>query len=1197
MQSAEVGAGRSRVFARGGAGAVGLVGYGARLEAPLLLLMFSCKTLPPAAPAAVDLGTVTANQVVEGFRVEAVYTAGMDPVGVRLEHEHTGMELHLLHRDTVPQAYVWVHTVPDSDRGEPHTQEHLLLGKGNRGRAVSTAESMSLVTSSAFTDQHQTVYHFRTNAGTDMFFDVFGQRIDALLHPDYLDEEIRREVHHWGVSETAEGLALEEKGTVYNEMDSSTQRPGWALWSQMPKDLYGPEHPQSFESGGLPEALRTLGVDHIRAFHAATHQLGNMGAIVFLPDTVPLTAALSRLDDSLTALEPEPGNDTWITDADLPPPQPSEDRSVRHVSYPNPDASGEATVTVSWPPTLDLGEVDEALMGLLTNAVAGDESSNLYKALIDSATRERDVGASSVWAWQSDDQGNPLIMQVGGIPSQDLDAPTVEWIADRLQQAWADVAALDPASEAYADLQRRLQSTLITWRRSTLDEQTGPPGFGTRGTGTAWYDIVRDLDERGGFHRDLLHGKLFATLEAELARTDVNIWTQRLEDHKILAETPFVFVNRPDPAKLAALSAAKEARAADKLVALRAELGIDDEQEALRAFQVAYDADTAALEAAVVAPEVRFLDAPPMEADADLDVTHRTLGEVDVIAGRFDAMGGAKGALYLDLSGTDPAHGMWLSALPALLGQVGVIVDGEPLAYESVIDRLRREVLTARLRTSTNARTGRAELAASVGGIDPVETRAAVSWVTTFLTAPDWRVENLPRIRDLVDQRLTGVRRRMLGSEESWTDVPEAAWRWQQSALQLHLWSFLTAEHDLVRMKYRLATPDPATTEALRALGAASLDRPALEAVLAAWQGREVEVPRTARRLVPKSSGEALARAGLDLERSAAALPDDTLAADVAYLCARMSADLEENPADALAELDALRAGLLRAGGARVAIAGGAMLDTLDADLAPLLGVLQPGEAPAVARDDTPRIRARIADRGGNGAAVHAGLSDPNRRSGVARMSAPLTRLEDTDDDSVLDYLAFVTMSGGGAHALFIRTWGAGLAYSNGSRASEFTGRSGWSAERCPKLAQTVSFVNDTVQGTQIDLAIAEYAVAEPFWTRTHSSYRSRVDSYAEAMVDGDTPERVRAFREAVLAQRDRPNLAEELASRVVGLYANVMPGLGDPPPADAGATSFVIGDAAQLDAWSVWLDEQGEGTLQVIYPRDFWVVAPVDTE
>ncbi len=86
---------------------------------------------------------------------------------------------------------------------------------------------MSLAGSSAFTQQWRTCYHFHTAAGPEVFYKLFESQVDALLHPDYTDEEIRREVSHWGVSENPadKKLSLEEKGTVYQEMRTTYDRP------------------------------------------------------------------------------------------------------------------------------------------------------------------------------------------------------------------------------------------------------------------------------------------------------------------------------------------------------------------------------------------------------------------------------------------------------------------------------------------------------------------------------------------------------------------------------------------------------------------------------------------------------------------------------------------------------------------------------------------------------------------------------------------------------------------------------------------------------------------------------------------------------------------------------------------------------------------------------------------------------------
>jgi Zn-dependent M16 (insulinase) family peptidase len=169
-------------------------------------------------------------------------------MGGRFIHEQTGFTLDLLQIQSVPQGFIWVNTFPTSDMGEPHTQEHLLLGKGNKGRAVASQEDMSLAGSSAFTMQYRTCYHFHTAAGSEVYYQLLESQLDALLHPDYTDEEIRREVRNFGITENpADGkLRLEEKGSVYNEMVSSFARPWALLGREINITLYGLGHPLSY---------------------------------------------------------------------------------------------------------------------------------------------------------------------------------------------------------------------------------------------------------------------------------------------------------------------------------------------------------------------------------------------------------------------------------------------------------------------------------------------------------------------------------------------------------------------------------------------------------------------------------------------------------------------------------------------------------------------------------------------------------------------------------------------------------------------------------------------------------------------------------------------------------------------------------------------------------------------------------------
>src|SRR5687768_4938292 len=133
-----------------------------------------------------NLDALTEGAKVRGFTAQAVYLDDADqPLGARFVHDATGFTFDYLRIETAPQGFLWVNSFPTSDKGEPHTQEHLLLGKGNRGRKLGSFEAMALAESSAFTDQWRTAYHFHTVAGPSVFWSVFEHHLDAMLNPDY----------------------------------------------------------------------------------------------------------------------------------------------------------------------------------------------------------------------------------------------------------------------------------------------------------------------------------------------------------------------------------------------------------------------------------------------------------------------------------------------------------------------------------------------------------------------------------------------------------------------------------------------------------------------------------------------------------------------------------------------------------------------------------------------------------------------------------------------------------------------------------------------------------------------------------------------------------------------------------------------------------------------------------------------------
>jgi len=186
------------------------------MRTAVAMLCLSIFTMTISAADDVQLASLKKDDAVNGFRVAAVYLSDADqPMGARFVHRKSGFTFDLLQIESVPQGYTWVNSFPVSDQGEPHTQEHLLLGKGTKGRAFASLDTMWLSGSTAFTQQWRTNYPFNTAGGPDVFFNLFGRQLEALLHPNYTDEEIRREVRNFGVTENPDHtLRLEEKGSV-----------------------------------------------------------------------------------------------------------------------------------------------------------------------------------------------------------------------------------------------------------------------------------------------------------------------------------------------------------------------------------------------------------------------------------------------------------------------------------------------------------------------------------------------------------------------------------------------------------------------------------------------------------------------------------------------------------------------------------------------------------------------------------------------------------------------------------------------------------------------------------------------------------------------------------------------------------------------------------------------------------------------
>ena len=197
-----------------------------------------------------------------------------------------------------------------------------------------------------------------------------------------------------------------------------------------------------------------------------------------------------------------------------------------------------------------------------------------------------------------------------------------------------------------------------------------------------------------------------------------------------------------------------------------------------------------------------FTDNPPLTYDDNLkyDVLDLT-GKIPMVASTFENMNSATVGLALRLDVVPEDKLVYLSALPGLLTEIGVIEDGKPVKYEEMEDRLRNEVISFGAGFDQNAMTDRYELTMTGKGGNLGEIKNVLHWMKTTLNSPYLSVDNLPRIHDYLDQSENNNRNRTKSYEEYWVSEVSSAYRYQNNPIMLATGNFLTRAFNIQRIR------------------------------------------------------------------------------------------------------------------------------------------------------------------------------------------------------------------------------------------------------------------------------------------------------------------------------------------------------------------------------------------------------------
>jgi Zn-dependent M16 (insulinase) family peptidase len=1152
-----------------------------RLLATIVLLGLCLRTV------AQDYNSLKPQETVDGFKVVNVYLSGSGHrMGARLIHVKTGFTLDLLQIESVPQAFIYANTFPVSDRGEPHTQEHLLITKGNKGHDLNTREGLSMAVSNAFTAQLHTAYDFYTAAGVDVFYNLFGSYMDALLYPDYTNEEVKREVRNWGVSEAPDkALSIKEKGSVYNEMSTTMNDPGAILYDRMGRLLYGNAHPSSYNAGGLPAGIRELTPANIAAYHDANYYLGNMGAIVALPGSMKLESVLNKMDAIFNKLN---GKDQHrhTPNLTLPPPQPAESGKIVALNVPTTNVHQPGLMAFAYPASLKIGLSDYIELSNFMSAFAGDATTNLYKLFVDSKTRIPGFSAQGVSSYVDNGFGHPVFIMFDGVAPENLDNEKAMLVRKTIADEFKKIASYKDHSPELLAFNKRYLSLLASTIKSYNKFVDSPPQFGYRNTGDAWYDQLNMLKKEAGFEKSITYKPQTAAIAARL-KSGLNIWRTDFLKWNLTTANPYVLYTKADSALIAQNEAAQKARARAEVDRLKALYKLDNDQQTIARYKAVYDSNTMVLEKLEQAHNIKFIDNPPLTLDDQLIYKQsQLLDRVPVVASVFNNMTSATTGIGLNLHGVPENQLVYLAMLPELLTETGIIKNGKAIPYEEMIQWLQTEILSLDSYYSTNGVTGRAELTVKAAGSNEQEALRSIEWMSDVLNHPNWTPANLPRIRDLVEQELTSIRKKMQQPEEYWVSDPSNAYLYQDNELLLSTSSFLTRAFNIFRLKWMLKD------------GGSAADSTAISNYLmkiANTSGGRQQLLQSVTAIKISPAADALLKdAADDLTQMLTGVPDTSLTTDWKMLCLTMRHDLAQTPAKTLADLDQLRKSLLKTDNARVFMIGSAATEAkISAQLTQLLNGFDQQPAShqnyATHRLIDDRVKARMHTTENP---VFIGLINPDSPTGVFINSAPLVSIRDTDKQHLLEYLAAALYGGAGKQSVYTKSTGAGLSYSTGVGENPYSGRFSYYAERTPELPQTLKFVIHEVKNAPVDSNVSDYVIASAFRSNAGSAYESRGEAMAGWLTDGQTPDLVRNFRSGILKLRKDKQLVSEIYGYKQMAYEKILPGYGIPSKDVKGGVFFVIGPEKQMQLYEGYLKsvDGKEAQLYRLYPRDYWM-------
>lgn len=1142
-----------------------------------------------------DLAKLSKDQTIGDLRVANLYAdSGSRIVGAKFWHR-TGAPIYLLQIETAPQVFMWVDTPTDSNRGLPHALEHLLAGKGTKGRYSSLLKEMRFSQNAAATFDDFNFYSFSSGIGLNGFFEQFHAWLDALYRPDFTDLEAEREFYHFGVSTdaTTKKMTLVEKGTVYDE--EQTGQGVYAYHFDLRNRLLGDINPFGFDSGGVPDEMHHVTATDIRRFYLQHYRLGPTTGFIFaVAPKEDAMAFLRRISIDLNEFS-GPRRHNEIIHSTAEPKystRPSGNTEIKICPFPSNKETGLSEVRFAWKPSKSETQIQVKLLQLMFKALADGERSRLYSSMIDSNTRTVDSGATKIGAsvWLKNSPFFPVeFIQLSGIPGNRITVSFVDQLRTHIVATLAEISQYPDNSQSLAAFNQLALAYAKAWRRSRRVWMKSAPRFGMT-YATEWKEYLEYLEMDPTFVRSISEEAVWNEAETQI-RSGKNIWKELVRNFGLL-EVPYATASIPSPHLLQEMEKNRKDRIAERVKQLIMEFGAKDEQQALSLFAQQEANKTAEIDKIVArVPRPAFTAHPPLTKDDDIRYSQFHLGQVPVIASFFDRAPTIDVGLSFDLRRIPRKYYKYFPILPRCIDSLGLKTPAGMTSYQDLLARTETEMNDFSIQYEFNPVSHRADLTIRTSMADLAEFRAGLKLIQQMMEFNNLDPLNSNRLRDLVERRL--------GQEDAYSRGDGGypymnlglAFQYQRDPLYVALASVVTRAHWDGRLQWLLHQPEP--PEEITKLSNLT------ERILSSLSGRsgedishEIEIRR--------SDARGLERELLEYwGRNITAFSEAEIIPGLRRLALEIQEDLRRGPDKTIADLRELQHLVLAEDALRIDLTlDPSDLENVKAALtdftASLPGRLPPQEQSLQVPVEGAPIMENVRNRyhlSAHDFPWFVGLPDAGSTTANMVFFADHPGYAQLDHSSLVQVLSAQLASGSGTHTLFTKTFQDGLAYSNGVFCEPSRKLIRYFAERSPDIVSLIHLVDSTSTAISElhDSSLIDYSLQRSLPVpRSMATFSERGSGLAQDIRDGNEPAVVKRFSRALLDLRKDSGLLREMRTEVLDSLGPVLIRReSENEQRSAKSLFFFVGPERLLG--------EAEKSLPIpkllrLYPSDYWM-------